>query len=151
MQNRRCKKSRQRAVFQRIFKPTEKFTTTPRCLSTPRHLIHFVGHFDYFFRFWYVGPRKIWQPCLRECMFLTLARVENFHSRKRTPRICAAGFSPTRKSRDSFLKGFPLTTNSAKFPIKLSRLRNAAFTKAFSSKRKTIFPWKKLRINCDQK
>jgi hypothetical protein len=26
--------------------------------------IWYVGHFDIFFPFWYVLPRKIWQPCL---------------------------------------------------------------------------------------
>jgi hypothetical protein len=27
------------------------------------HLVHFVVILLYFFLFWYVAPRKIWQPC----------------------------------------------------------------------------------------
>jgi hypothetical protein len=26
------------------------------------HLVHFVGHLVYFFPFWYVVPKKFWQP-----------------------------------------------------------------------------------------
>jgi hypothetical protein len=27
------------------------------------HLVYFGGYSVYFFTFWYVVPRKIWQPC----------------------------------------------------------------------------------------
>jgi hypothetical protein len=27
--------------------------------------LYFCGHFGIFFPFWFVVPRKIWQPCLR--------------------------------------------------------------------------------------